>query len=202
MTLSTQWRTDLMNTTLAPTILARYLPRTDRRLLDIMLILIASTFVSLMAQVRIPLPFTPVPITGQTFAVLLTGIALGSRRGSVSMLFYLILGVVGLPVFAGSTSGLAILAGPTGGYLVGFICAAWVVGRLAERNLDRSFRSIWLVFLIGEVVIYLFGLPWLSLYVGVERVFIAGFLPFLPGDIVKLAAATITVPSVWKLLEK
>jgi biotin transport system substrate-specific component len=190
-----------MNTTFAPTILSRYLPRTDRRLQDMMLILTGSLFVAMMAQVRIPLPFTPVPLTGQTFAVLLAGIALGSRRGSASMLLYLILGAIGLPVFAGSTSGLATVAGPTGGYLIGFLGAAWVVGRLAEHGLDRNVRSTWLVFLAGEAVIYLFGLPWLSLYVGVQKVMVAGLLPFLPGDLVKLGAATLVLPSIWKLIE-
>ena len=190
-----------MNTTLAPTLLTRYLPRTDRRLQDILLIFTGSLFIAAMAQLRIPLPFTPVPLTGQTFAVLLAGIALGSRRGSASMLMYLVLGAIGLPVFAGSASGLAILAGPTGGYLVGFIGAAWVVGRMAEHGLDRDFRSIWLVFLAGEAVIYLFGLPWLSLFVGVQKVLVAGFLPFLPGDLVKLVAATLVLPSIWKLME-
>jgi biotin transport system substrate-specific component len=190
-----------MNTTFAPTLLTRYLPQIDQRLRDIMLIFSGSLFVTAMAQVRIPLPFTPVPLTGQTFAVLLAGVALGSRRGSASMLFYLVLGAIGLPVFAGGASGLAYLAGPTGGYLVGFVCAAWFVGRMAEYGLDRKFRSMWLVFLAGEAIIYLFGLPWLSLYVGVKKVLIAGLLPFLPGDIVKLVAATLALPALWKLME-
>jgi len=192
----------MMNATLAPTFLNRYLPRINPRWLDIMLILTGSLFVTAMAQVRIPLPFTPVPLTGQTFAVLLSGIALGSRRGMASMLFYLVVGVLGLPVFAGGASGLATLGGPTGGYLVGFIGAAFVVGYLAERRLDRKIRSVWLVFLAGELVIYLFGLPWLSLFVGVHKVLIAGLLPFLPGDILKLVAATLAVPSLWKLLNQ
>ena len=190
-----------MDTTFAPTLLTRYLPRIDRRLRDMLLIFTGSLFVAAMAQVRIPLPFTPVPLTGQTFAVLLAGITLGSKRGSASLMLYLVLGVIGLPVFAGGASGLAILAGPTGGYLVGFLVAAWVVGRLAEHSLDRKFRSMWLVFLAGEAVIYLFGLPWLGLYVGVSKVLVAGFIPFLPGDLIKLVAATLALPSVWKLME-
>ena len=103
-----------------------------------------------MAQVRIPLPFTPVPITGQTFAVLLVGAVLGSRRGAASLLLYLMQGLVGLPFFAGGTSGLAILLGPTGGYLVGFIVAAYLVGLLAARGLDRRIPSALLAFLAGE----------------------------------------------------
>jgi biotin transport system substrate-specific component len=155
-----------------------------------------------MAQVRIPLPFTPVPITGQTFAVLLVGASLGSRRGAASLALYILMGTLGLPFFAGGASGLPALLGPTGGYLVGFIGAAFVVGYLAERRLDRKIRSVWLVFLAGELVIYLFGLPWLSLFVGIHKVLIAGLLPFLPGDILKLVAATLAVPSLWKLLNQ
>jgi biotin transport system substrate-specific component len=190
-----------MNTTLAPTLLTKYLPRADQRLRDILLVVTGSLFVAAMAQVRIPLPFTPVPLTGQTFAVLLAGAALGSRRGTASMLLYLLLGVIGLPVFAGGSAGLAILAGPTGGYLVGFIVAAWLVGRMAEHQLDRKIRSMWKVFLAGEAVIYLFGLAWLSLFVGFQHVLVAGFLPFIPGDLVKLAAATLALPGMWKLVE-
>ncbi len=128
-----------MNTALAPTLLTRYLPRLDRRARDVLLVFVSSIFIALMAQVRIPLPFTPVPITGQTFAVLLIGAALGSERGAASLLVYLAEGAAGLPAFAGGTSGLAVLVGPTGGYLIGFVFAAYIIGRLAESGLDRRF---------------------------------------------------------------
>ena len=189
-----------MNAAFAPAFFDRYLPRLDRRVRDILLIVGGSLLVALMAQVKIPLPFTPVPLTGQTFAVLLVGAALGSRRCGVSLLFYLVQGMVGLPVFAGGASGLAYLAGPTGGYLVGFVCAAFVVGRLAEIGKDRRFRTALLVFLAGEATIYLFGLPWLGLVIGFEKALAAGFLPFLIGDAIKLVAAALALPAAWKLI--
>jgi biotin transport system substrate-specific component len=141
-----------------------------------------------------------VPLTGQTFAVLLVGALLGSRRGSLSLLAYLAEGAVGLPVFAGGSGGLARLWGPTGGYLVGFIAAARMVGWLCERGWDRRVRTAALAMLIGNGVIYLFGLPWLAHFVGAERVLALGLLPFMPGDLVKLALAALALPSGWKLL--
>jgi biotin transport system substrate-specific component len=116
-------------------------------LYDAVLVVTGSVFIALLAQVAIPLPFSPVPITGQTFAVLLVGVLLGSRRGGLGVLLYLLEGAAGLPFFAGGTAGLARLAGPTGGYLVGFVVAAIVVGLLAERGWDRR---IWgQVFILG-----------------------------------------------------
>ncbi|MEW6094105.1 MAG: biotin transporter BioY [Chloroflexota bacterium] len=189
-----------MNAAFAPAFFDRYLPRLDRRVRDVLLVVGGSLLVALMAQVKIPLPFTPVPLTGQTFAVLLVGAALGSRRGAASLLFYLVQGMVGLPVFAGGASGLAYLAGPTGGYLVGFACAAFVVGWMAETGQDKRFRTALLVFLAGEAVIYLFGVPWLGIYIGFEKALTAGFLPFLIGDAIKLIAAALAQPAAWKLI--
>lgn len=188
-----------MNTTLAPMLATRYLPRLDRRVRDILLVVVGSLLVTAMAQVRIPLPFTPVPLTGQTFAVLLVGAVLGSRRGTASLLFYLAQGAAGLPVFAGGASGLAYMAGPTGGYLAGFVAAAFLVGWLSERGLERRIRSALPVFLAGEAVIYLFGVPWLGVYIGMERALAAGLLPFLVGDAIKLAAAALALPAAWRL---
>jgi len=188
-----------MNTAFAPTFFDRYLPRFDHRLRDILLIASGSLLVALMAQVKIPLPFTPVPLTGQTFAVLLAGAALGSHRGAASLLLYLLQGIVGLPVFAGGANGLAYLAGPTGGYLLGFAVAAFVVGWLAERGKDRRVVTALLVFLAGEAVIYLFGVTWLGVFIGFEKALSAGLLPFLPGDAIKLVAAALSLPAAWKL---
>jgi biotin transport system substrate-specific component len=190
-----------METILAPTLLTRYLPRIDRRVRDILLVVAGSFFVAGMAQVRIPLPFTPVPLTGQTFAVLLVGAVLGSRRGAASLLLYLVQGIIGLPVFAGGASGLAVLLGPTGGYLVGFVAAAYLIGLLAARGLDRHFPSALLAFLTGEAVIYLFGVAWLSVFLGLQRAIVAGFLPFLIGDAIKLVAAALVLPVAWKLVK-
>jgi biotin transport system substrate-specific component len=190
-----------MDTTLAPTLLKRTLPGLNSRVRNILLVLGGSLFVAGMAQVRIPLPFTPIPITGQTFAVLLVGAVLGSRRGAASLLLYLIQGLLGLPVFAGGASGLVYLGGPTGGYLVGFVIAASLVGLLASRGLDRRIPSALLAFLAGEVVIYLFGVAWLSLFLGIQRAIAAGLLPFLVGDALKLAAAGLVLPAAWALVK-
>ncbi len=190
-----------MDTNLAPTLLTRSLPRIDPRVRDILLIATGSLLVAGMAQVRIPLPFTPVPITGQTFAVLVVGAALGSKRGASSLALYLLLGLAGLPFFAGGASGLAILAGPTGGYLVGFILAAYLVGLLAARGLDRRVPSALLAFLAGEIVIYLFGVAWLSVYLGIPHALMAGLLPFLAGDAIKLAAAALVLPAAWAFVK-
>ena len=191
-----------MDTALVPTLLTRTLPRIDHRVRDILLILTGSLFVAAMAQVRIPLPFTPVPLTGQTFAVLLVGAGLGSRRGAASLLLYLLQGIIGLPVFAGGASGLAVLLGPTGGYLVGFVVAAYLIGLLAARGLDRRIPSAFLAFLAGEAVIYLFGVAWLSVFLGFQRAIMAGFLPFLIGDALKLVAAALALPAAWKLVKE
>lgn len=171
-------------------------------LYDVICIVGGALFVALAAQVAIPLPFSPVPITGQTLAVLLTGVLLGSRRAGLSMLTYLVEGGVGLPVFAGGKAGVFHLLGPTGGYLVGFVVAASLVGWLAERGWDRRFISAFAAMLLGNVVIYAVGLPWLAYFVGIEKVLLAGLLPFIPGDLVKLLLATTMLPWGWKLLER
>ncbi len=169
-------------------------------LYDLALILGGSAFVALAARIAIPLPFTPVPITGQTLAVLMVGALLGSKRGALSLLLYLLEGAAGLPVFAGGTSNLYRLFGPTGGYLFGFVAAAFVTGWLAERHWDRKFWSNFLAMLIGNIIIYVFGLPWLARFIGMERVLVAGLYPFIPGDLVKLVIATLALPSAWKLI--
>lgn len=156
---------------------------------------------ALAAQVRIPLPFTPVPITGQTFAVLLAGAALGSVAGAASQVLYVVLGAVGLPFYAGGASGWTVATGATGGYLVGFIVAAWVVGTLAERRQDRTVATAVPAFLLGSVVIHLFGVPWLAaiLDVGWTEAAGLGSVPFIPGDLVKIALAGVLLPAAWRL---
>jgi biotin transport system substrate-specific component len=137
-----------------------------RLLYDVALIIGGSLFVALSGRIAIPLPFSPVPITGQTLAVLLVGALLGSRRGASSLLLYLLQGAVGLPVFAGGMGGPAHLLAPTGGYLFGFVGAAFVAGLLAEQRWDRQVQSNALAMLLGNLVIYAFGLPWLAYFVG------------------------------------
>ena len=188
-------------TTLAPTLYSRGLPRVPAWLRDITLILAASLLLAAQAQIEIPLPFTPVPITGQTFGVLLIGAALGSRRGAASILAYLAEGALGLPFFAGGARGLSVLTGATAGYLVGFVVAAYVVGRLAERGLEKSLRTSIVPFVLGTAVIYAFGVAWLSTILGSRTEAIRfGLLPFLFGDAVKLVVASLALPAVWRIV--
>jgi biotin transport system substrate-specific component len=187
-------------TTLAPTIYARRFPGAADWLRDVILIVLGALFVAALAQIEIPLPFTPVPITGQTFGVLLVGAALGSKRGAASLVSYLALGVFGLPFFAGGAHGLNILTGATGGYLLGFVIAAYVIGILAERGLERNVRTSLIPFLVGTVIIYVCGVAWLAVFLGsFSKALVAGLFPFLVGDAIKLVAASLTLPAAWKL---
>ncbi|MGO8931844.1 MAG: biotin transporter BioY [Limisphaerales bacterium] len=164
------------------------------------LILGGSLFIALVAQLQILLPFSPVPVTGQTFAVLLLAAIYGSKRGPAAVMTYLTLGFSGLPVFAGGAFGASRLLGPTAGYLAGFLGAAWIVGRLSERGWDRQPWSAAASMIIGNLVIYSFGAAWLSRFVGWESVLTTGVLPFLAGDGLKIALATLLLPVGWKLI--
>lgn len=188
-------------TTLAPTIYTRTFPRAASWLRDVILIVLGTLFMAVLAQVKITLPFTPVPLTGQTFAVLLIGATLGSKRGAASMALYIALGAFGLPVFAGAASGIAYLSGATLGYLIGFVIAAYVIGLLAERGLERSVRTSIIPFLVGTVIIYVCGVAWLTVLLGsFSKAVAAGLLPFLIGDAIKLLAASVALPAAWKLV--
>lgn len=169
-------------------------------LTDVMLILLGSLFVAAMAQLAVYLPFSPVPITGQTFAVLLIGILLGAKRGSAALLLYIAEGAAGLPVFAGARAGLATLLGPTGGYIIGFVAAAWLVGRLAERGWGKQLVSTLGAFALGNALIYLLGLAWLSTFLGLEAAITAGLTPFIVGDVFKALLAAAILPAAWKLI--
>jgi len=159
-----------------------------------------ALFTALCAKVRISLPFTPVPITMQTFAVLLAGLLLGRGLGSASMALYLALGVTGLPLFS-LGGGLSYLAGPTGGYLIGFLLAAYLVGYLAERGWDRGYGRCLAAMLAGELAIYLPGLLWLSRFTPPDALFKMGLWPFIPGDLVKIGLISVCLPSGWRLRE-
>jgi len=156
------------------------------------------------AQIEIPLWFTPVPITGQTLAVLLAGAVLGMRAGAASQALYVGLGAIGLPFYSGGDGGWEAATGATAGYLVGFIVAAAVVGYLAERRRDRNVVTAVPAFLAGTVIIYVLGVSWLalSLGVGAGRAIELGLTPFLIGDLVKAALAALVLPAAWRLVEQ
>ncbi|HSH77808.1 MAG TPA: biotin transporter BioY [Herpetosiphonaceae bacterium] len=171
-----------------------------------MLVVLFSAFVALSARIAIPLPFTEVPLTGQTLAVLLTGGVLGSRRGALALLLYLVEGAIGLPVFAPSAAlppGIGRLLGPTGGYLLSFPLVAGIVGLLAERGWDRRLGPAALAMLAGNLLIYLVAVPWLALFTGSLWLALAkGMLPFIPGDLLKIAIASVALPSAWTLVRR
>ncbi|MCX8102554.1 MAG: biotin transporter BioY [Geminicoccaceae bacterium] len=165
----------------------------------IVLIVAGSLLLTLSAKVQVP--FWPVPMTMQTFVVLLIGATYGARLGAATLAAYLALGAAGLPVFA-SGAGPAYMMGPTGGYLVGFLVAAWLVGKLAERGLDRRVLTALPMFLVGDVVILALGVSWLATLIGFEKAWAAGVLPFLPAEALKIALAMALLPLAWRLGER
>ena len=172
--------------------------RTPTRIRHIALIALGAAVVALLAQVYIPT--TPVPFTGQTLGVLAVGGALGLRRGAAALLLYLAVGSIGLPVFAEGTSGFSVVTGVTGGYLIGFVVAAAIVGRLAELGWDRTIWGGIAAMLLGSIVIYALGVPWLAVtaYQGdLGRAVASGLLPFLLWDAVKLGLAAVAFPVAW-----
>jgi len=170
----------------------------------VLLAFAGSWLVAGLAQIEIKLPFTPVPLTGQTLGVLLVGASLGAGLGAASMLLYLAQGALGLPFFSGGDSGAEFLrlSAVTGGYLWGFVAAAAVVGALAERKWDRSFRSSIGAMFLGEVVLYAIAIPWLmqALDVPLGKALELGLAPFVVGDTIKLLAAAGLLPLAWRLV--
>ena len=168
---------------------------------DIALIIGGSLLIGLCAHAKVWLPFSPVPVTGQTFAVLMIGALLGARRGCLAVLAYIIEGAAGLPVFAVGV-GSAVLLGPTGGYLFGFIPAAYITGRLAEKGWDRRIGTTVLAMVFGNLAILTFGLFWLCCLTGFNTtVLTLGLYPFIFGDLIKIILAAILLPAGWKMLE-
>ena len=168
---------------------------------NVVLVLAGIALLTLAAKIRVPM--WPVPITMQTFAVLTLGAGLGLRLGLISVLGYLALGAAGLAVFTGEGTGLAYMAGPTGGYLVGFAFAAGAMGLLARRGWDKSVAGMAGAMLIGTAIIYGFGLAGMSILFladkGAAWVLQYGMLNFLVGDALKLVLAALVVPGLWKL---
>ena len=178
----------------------------DMRIIrGVILAIIGSFVVAALAQISVPL--WPVPITGQTFGVLIVGMALGSKLGMLSLTLYMLEGICGLPVFANFSSGAGVIVGPTGGYIIGFIFAAGAIGYLAERKWDRSILSTALAMLIGNIILYIPGLIWLGLFFAglgkpdpLEASIVAGLFPFLIGDVLKLALAALLFPTAWRYI--
>lgn len=172
----------------------------------VLLAFAGSWLVAALAQLEFKLPFTPVPITGQTLGVLLVGASLGSGLGAVSLALYLAQGAVGLPFFSGGDSGVEFLrlSAATGGYIWGFIASAAVVGALSERRWDRSIRSSIGEMFLGELVLYAIAIPWLmqALDVPLGEALELGFAPFVIGDILKLLGAAGLLPLAWRVVEK
>lgn len=180
-----------------PIVLADLLPGALVR--DALLVVGGACLVGLLAQVSIHLSFTPVPITGQTFGVLLSGTALGCRRGAAAMALYAVAGLAGVPWFADHAHGYV---GASFGYVVGFVLCAALCGYLAQRGADRSVSRSVPAMVAGEVAIYLCGVIWLalSLHVGASEAISLGFTPFVAGDAIKAALVALALPGAWKLV--
>jgi biotin transport system substrate-specific component len=185
----------LTNTTIADI----YRPRdkADAILYDIVLIIISSLLIGISAQIAIG---WPVPFTMQTFAVLMTGALFGAKRGSMIILLYLAEGAAGLPVFSAGRGGLVMFAGPTGGYLAGFLAAAIATGFLAQKGWDRKISTTILAMIVGNILIYAFGLCWLSYLEGLNNALTMGLYPFIAGDLIKVALAATLLPGGWRIL--
>ncbi len=175
--------------------------RSSSRLNQILLVLMASALMTVSAKIQIP--FWPVPMTMQSYMVLVLGMALGPRLGPAAIVVYLAQGAIGLPVFAGTPEnglGLAYMMGPTGGYLIGFLLAAIITGQGAARGFDRTWPQAFLTASAGMVALFACGVLWLSMLIGVEKAIQFGLTPFLLGAFVKILLAMATLPLAWKLL--
>lgn len=168
---------------------------------DVLCVIAGSLFLALMAQLSLYLWFSPVPLTLQSFAVLMIGSLLGSKRGALAVITYLAEGAVGLPFFAAGSAGMATLLGPTGGYFLGFILCAFLVGYLLERGWKHSYMMTLASLMVGTLVILTLGALWLSFYVGGQNALKMGIYPFLIGDCLKIGAAAALIPTGWKLLK-
>jgi len=201
-----------MNTVASSRVLADLIPLSEKRenalVRDAVLVTLGVLLTAVSAQVEIPLGFTPVPLTLQTFSVLLVGAVLGANRGALSMGAYWLCGIVGLPFYSGGGSGWETATGATMGYLLGFIVAAWAVGRLAERKQDRNFATSLPAMLLGSAIIYTFGAAWLSIHLGVpvatgdKNAISLGVAPFLVGDALKTVVAAACTSTVWAAVSR
>ncbi len=170
---------------------------------DIVAILISSLLIGISSKINFVLPFTPVPVTMQTFSVLFLSMVLGKEKAFTTILIYIFEGVAGLPVFA-KGGGVQYLLGPTGGYVIGFLFGGYVVGWLSELGFDKKFFLTVIAMTIGNLIIYFFGVLWLSvsLHIGVYKAILLGMVPFIYGDFIKIFFASLLLPTGWKILKK
>ena len=173
----------------------------DLHLQNTLLIGFGIALLAIASQIAIPVPFSPVPITAQSLMVLIIGSLFGAKRALYTTLGYLALGSMGAPIFSAGSFGLAKVFGPTGGYLLGFAIAAYLMGKLAELKKDRTIKDAIALFTLGHVVIFAVGLTWLSFYVGANNTLAMGLYPFIPGLIIKTFLAALIVPGMWKSKE-
>jgi biotin transport system substrate-specific component len=171
---------------------------------QISLILTGTVFLALMAQISFPIPGSPVPFTGQTLGVLLLGTAYGASLGFSTMAFYLLMGILGAPIFASGSHGLEKIVGATGGYLVGMLISTLVLGALAGRKWDQKIKTVIPTMIIGNSIVFAFGLIWLHQYTGQSWAwtFEKGLTPFIFGELLKIAIASTTLPVVWRFVSK
>jgi biotin transport system substrate-specific component len=189
----------MTTTTLNPTLL-QHVPPGMKAWRVALAMLAGSALLAISAKVQVP--FWPVPMTLQTLAILAIGMAFGSRLGAATVLLYLAEGFVGLPVFAGAAAGPAYFAGPTAGYLIGFVASAWLIGWLAERGWDRSLLRCLIAMAVGHAVVFVFGVSWLATLVGVQKALAAGLYPFWAATLVKTLLGVAVMQAAWHLALK
>lgn len=185
----------------AQTLIEVILPRIENKGLSILrdVVLVFAFTISTAICAKLKIEIGTVPMTMQTFAVLLSGALLGSRRGGLSQLTYILMGLAGVPWFSRG-GGIQYLMSPTFGYLIGFVFSAFIVGWLCEKGLDRKIETATLAMLIGNVIIYLSGLFWLARFIGFEKVLAVGLYPFILGDLMKILLAGLALPIGWKFV--
>lgn len=191
-----------LSLTARPLVLADLLPRSRAR--DVGLVGAGVLLTALLAQVAVPVPGSPVPITGQTLAVVLTAAALGPVRGTAVQGTYIALAAIGLPFYSDASGGVDVVLGATGGYVFGFLPAAYLIGLAARRGVDRRLWTSVPMFAAGQAVIFAIGVPWLALATGMDagQALDAGFYPFIVGGLVKASVAAILLGGAWSVLRR
>ncbi len=182
-----------------PLVLADLVPAVRAR--NVVLVALGVLFTALLAQVSVPVPGSPVPVTGQTLAVVLTAASLGPARGVSVQVVYILAALVGLPFYSEASGGWDVVVGATGGYVFGFIPAAYLIGLAARHGADRRFRTSVPLFVAGQAVVFAVGVPWLALATGMSaaQALEAGFYPFILGGLVKAAVAAAVLGGAWRV---